>query len=79
MLDFVQLILISRLHLWSSARVIFGFFFTSLSPVPPNLQKCEQSKAINIQMQTVVLRIPAVLIQYKTKFLELDCLQMTHH
>ena len=29
--DFVELSPISRLHLWSSATVIFGFFFTSLT------------------------------------------------
>ncbi len=29
MVDFLQLSPISRMHLWSSATVIFGFFFTS--------------------------------------------------
>ncbi len=31
MVDFLQLSPISRMHLWSSATVIFGFFFTSLT------------------------------------------------
>ena len=31
MVDFLQLSPISRLRLWSSATVIFGFFFTSLT------------------------------------------------
>ncbi len=35
MVDFLQLSPISRMHLWSSATVIFGFFFTSLKGSSP--------------------------------------------
>ncbi len=40
MVDFLQLSPISRMHLWSSATVIFGFFFTSLTKalLPPIAQ-----------------------------------------
>ena len=41
MVDFVELSHISLLHLWSSATVIFGFFFTSLTKVLlPQLLAC---------------------------------------
>ncbi len=43
MVDFLQLSPISRMHLWSSATVIFGFFFTSLTKALQRSVPCHNS------------------------------------